>query len=332
MRIAICAPPNLGPCGGARVIVEIANRLCARGHDAAIVSDGFRTNWISVKSPILTYRQAGGAGLYDVVMATGHNTVPLVQHVAANQRFYYVQMLEHLFYGEGSPSWHAARNSYPMAKDNGFQFICIATWQQAALMYQWGIEAAMIPVAVNRKHFYPDGFKAEDNPYVLVEGDGRNYAKDVDGIGFRVAEAIRHEFGYKLYGFAAYRHAQAAMFDRFITTPTEQEMRKLYSGAQFMIKASKYEGRAGAVSEAMVCGTACARAIIEGDEDLIDYQTGLRVGYDEEALLGAARMLACQPALRRFLERNCLEYTQTHLLWEPVIDQLEEQFCTQNEE
>jgi hypothetical protein len=323
MRIVIVAP-GLGPCGGARVIVELATRLKQRGHVVAVTGPGIQPGWISYDFPIVpVHTLVNPTQPYDVVMATGHQTVVPAMTLPAARKFYYVQMLEHLFYTEGSGGWREARNTYPVAGDAGFEFITIATWQQERLREEWDIEATMIPVAVNRDHFYPDGPKQS---YILIEGDDRNAAKDVERLGWRVGEALRHEYGVGLYGYAAYQHSHAHIFDRFVVKPSEAQMRQLYSGALFLLKASKYEGRAGAVSEAMVCGTTCARAIIEGDEDVVDGYTGLRVPYEYGALLNAARRLMEDTRLRRRLEQNCRAYTKFHLLWGPAVDCLETTF------
>ncbi|NIV38557.1 MAG: hypothetical protein GWN58_56825, partial [Anaerolineae bacterium] len=290
----------------------------------AVTGPGIQPGWIEYDFPIVpAHTLVNPTKPYDVVMATGHQTVVPAITLAAARKLYYVQMLEHLFYGEGTGGWREARNTYPVARDAGFDFITIATWQQERLREEWGIEAEMIPVAVNRDHFYPDSPKQN---YVLIEGDNRNAAKDVDRLAWRVGELLRQEYGIHLYGYAAYCHSHAHIFDHFTVKPSEAQMRQLYSGALFLLKASKYEGRAGAVSEAMVCGTTCARAIIEGDEDVIDGYTGLRVPYEYRPLLGAAKRLMEDTRLRRQLERNCLAYTETHLQWDPVIDSLETAF------
>jgi hypothetical protein len=320
MRIVIVAP-GLGPCGGARVIVELATRLKRRGHVVAVTGPGIQPGWIHYDFPIVPiHTLMAPTKPYDVVMATGHQTVVPAMTLPAARKFYYVQMLEHLFYGEGTGGWREAWNTYPVAQDAGFNFITIATWQQEALWEEWGIQSEVISVAVNRDHFYPDGPKQN---YVLIEGDDRNAAKDVDRLAWRVGEELRQEYGVQLHGYAAYQHSHAHIFDRFVVKPTETQMRQLYSGALFLLKASKYEGRAGAVSEAMVCGTTCARAIVEGDEDVIDGYTGLRVPYEYEPLLNAARMLAGGSRLRKQLERNCLKYTKTHLQWDTALGLLE---------
>jgi glycosyltransferase involved in cell wall biosynthesis len=323
MRIVIVAP-GLGPCGGARVIVELATRLKNRGHMVAVTGPGIQPGWIHYDFPIVpVHTLVNPTQPYDVVMATGYQTVVPAMSLPAARKFYYVQMLEHLFYAEGSPGWREAQNTYPVAQGAGFNFITIATWQQEALQREWSIEAEMIPVAVNREHFYPDGPKQS---YILIEGDNRNAAKDVQRLAWQVGEVLRHVYGVGLHGYAAYQHSHAHIFDRFVIKPNEAQMRQLYSGALFLLKASKYEGRAGAVSEAMVCGTTCARAIVEGDEDVIDGYTGLRVGYEYGPLLNAAMRLMEDVRLRRQLEQNCLDYTRSHLLWEPVIDLLEAAF------
>ena len=318
MRVAIVTP-GLGPCGGARIIAELCVRLRERGHDAMVVGPGIQAGWLGLEPPTMPFSMARSAKPFDAVIATGHETVVPASQLQSDRYYYYVQMMEHMFYPKGGNGYNMALGSYDFAKKKGFKFTVISGWQAEWLAEKYGIVAPVISVAVNRRHFYPDGPKGD---YFLVEGDNRNPAKDIECLGWRVGEVVRAKYGLKMYGFAGYRHSYADEFDKFLAVPTITQMRQMESGARFLIKASRYEGRAGAVSECMVCGTTSARAIIAGDDDVVDGYTGLRVDYDYDALLDAAETLASDAILRRTLAANGLKHTEDHLQWEPVMDKL----------
>jgi hypothetical protein len=101
MRIMYIAPA-LGRCGGARVIVEHCNRLLDRGHDVFIVSPYFDGRWIDVHVPIVPPALLDQAKYFDVVVATGFQTVRQAVLVPAKRKFYFVQMLEYLFFEGGN--------------------------------------------------------------------------------------------------------------------------------------------------------------------------------------------------------------------------------------
>lgn len=315
--------PGLGPCGGVRIVVEHCNRLAERGHDVSIItmSRGW-PDWIDIKVPILNPNQRTKC---DVVVATGHQTVRAAMWVPADRYYYFVQMMEHRFYPENSCGWNKAIESYKLAMAEEFKVITIANWLSREMTARFGIDSTILPNGVNMDDFYPEpGQRAEA---ILVEGDGRNPAKDTEGISWKVALELRKEYGLQLWGYAAATNPYMAQFDRFEMNPSTATMRKLYSKAQFLLKASKYEGRACAPVEAMACGTASARAITKGDDDLINRVNCLRVDYEYGALLHAARSMVKGTHLRQMLHNGAFAYANVHLHWGPIITQLEQILC-----
>jgi len=306
------------------VLIEHVNHLAARGHDVALVAPRPGTpRWIKVDVPIVPISVFLGARPLDAVVATGYQTVGWALQIPAQRRYYFVQMMEHRFFGQDSSGWRAARNSYQLAALQNFQVITIADWLKRALYEKWGIDASVVPNGVNQKQFYPDRLDGRKHA-VLVEGDARNPAKDTDHVSWRVALELRKRYGVELWGYSAISHPFVGEMDRHVLVPSTQDMRHMYSRCLFLLKASKYEGRACAPVEAMACGTTSARAIIEGDDDLVDRRTCLRTPYDYDELLEAACLLMDRSDLRRHLERNCLEYAKAHLQWDMVVDQLEQ--------
>ena len=90
-----------------------------------------------------------------------------------------------------------------------------------------------------------------------------------------------------------------------------------------MMKASKYDFRAAAPLEAMACGTPCVRAIIQGDEDLVDGENCLRTGYDARAFYEAGKRLLGDVSLHDRLRKNGLAYVERALDWNDKIDAIE---------
>lgn len=312
--------PGLGPCGGVRIVVEHCNRLAERGHDVAIItmSRGW-PEWIGIKVPILNPNQRTRC---DVVVATGYQTVKAALWVPADRRVLFNQMMEHHFFPEGSRGWNAAIESFRLAKDEEFKVITIANWLNQEMLKRFGLRSTILPNGVNMDDFYPDPGRRKWA--ILVEGDGRNAAKDTEGISWKVALNLRLKHGLKLWGYSAEAGPHMRGFDRFEVRPSTATMRMLYSKAQFLLKASKYEGRACAPVEAMACGTASVRAIIEGDDDLVNNVNCLRTGYDYDELYQAAGTVMQRPFLLDNLHSGAFDYAQKHLRWDSIITRLEQ--------
>jgi len=326
MRIVYCTP-GMGPSGGMRVIFEHCTRLKARGHDVTIINPSGNSptlwEWYGpMDVPVVRNVQLQN-NEFDVCVATGASTVYWAKKVQAKRYFYFVQMMEHRFSQNNTQGYHHSEQSYMLARQQGMTVITIANWLQEELKERFGIAAEVLPNGVNQKHFYPDGKKQN---YILVEGDDRNQAKDVEGISWAVAELLRQKYGIALYGYAALEHKYIDGMDEFFLRPDVDQMRKLYSGALFLLKASRLEGRACAPVEAMCCGTATARGIISGDDDLIHGENCLRVGYDLRAVIEQAERMIEDDGLRTKLERGCKKYAKHHLQWDKIVDRLEEMY------
>lgn len=321
LRLAYLAP-GLGPCGGVRVLVEHCNRLAQRGHDVKIIApQAIKPRWIEIKVPVIPLDVALDMPALDVAVATGWATVEWALRVRAARRFYFVQMMEYLFYPERSHNTSRARESYALAHDAGFEFITIARWLRDRLRDNWGISATIVPNGVNRRHFHRAPGRKKHA--IIVEGDDRNSAKDIDHLSWEVALRLREQHNYELWGYSAIPHQYVDKFDQYVIQPAVRDMRRMYSQAQFMVKASRYEGRACAPVEAMCCGTPSVRAIIEGDDDLIDGQNCLRTGYNLVPFMQQARRLATDQELLRQLTEGARDYADTHLNWDDKITKLE---------
>lgn len=320
MRICYLSP-GLKPCGGIRVLIEHCNRLADRGHDVFLLADDRPPTWIDVRAIIISPRRSAPPADLDVVVASSYQTVSLARRIRARRYFYFVQMMEHYFFARGSRQYIQAAKSYKLARDNGFRFVTIAKWLRAKLA-EMKCESVIVPNGVNREHFYPEGQKQHA---IIIEGDDRNYAKDVNGISWRVGQILRDEFGVELWGYAAYRHRHAGALDKFFVKPDTQTMRRIYARAKFLLKASRFEGRSLSPLEAMACGTPSVRAITQGDDDLVDGLNCLRTAYNHTDLLKAGRSLLSDSGKKKLkrLTKNALKYADEHLGWDSIIERLE---------
>lgn len=325
VKIAYCTP-GLGRSGGVRVILEHCTRLKARGHDVTIINPSGNSpvlwEWYGpMDVPVVQNLQLQREG-FDVCVATGGSTVYWAKRVQAKRYCYFIQMMEHLFFRPNTSGYQVHYQSYHLARSLGMQPITIAEWLRERLSseFNMGTDPVVIPNGVNRGHFHPEGKKQN---YVLVEGDDRNQAKDIEGISWAVAQHLRQKYDVAIYGYAALEHKYVDVMDEFFLRPSTAQIRRLYSGALFLLKASRLEGRACGPVEAMSCGTTTVRGIIHGDDDLIHGKNCLRVGYDLDAVTEQAEKLMEDNGLRARLEKGCRKYAKKSLNWDKIIDTLE---------
>ena len=316
------------------MIFEHVNRLAARGHDVWVVNDGPNTpGWYGKLDAIVVPRKKfiEWAAPMDVVVATGCSTAYWASTIPSARYYYFIQMMEHVFFSEGSSQYRLALASYSHAHEQGFKLYTIAKWLSENLADEFGIEGTpVVPNGVNKEHFHQEFYSvmAEVPRYIVLEGDNRNPAKDTEGMAWAVGEVLRKEFGVEVWGYAAYRHGFTDKMDKFIVRPTYQQMRNLYSNAQFLLKTSHFEGRACAPVEAMSCGTATVRGIVHGDDDLINGFNCLRSGYEYDDVLHNARWFLGDKKLRRRLRKNCREYAASELDWDPIIDTIQDLYAS----
>lgn len=327
MRIAYCTP-GLGPSGGARVILDHVTRLAARGHEVTVFlpSAGDDIDWygdFENEFSIVARARISKADRYDVAVATGHDTVYWTHQVVADRYFWFMQMREELFHKPNSLRRQQDERAYAKARELGYRIITIAQWLADHLKAETGLDD--IPIVrngVDERQFYRVPVPTEE-PYILLEGDARNGAKDIEQIGAQAAFKVRERYGVHLVGCAATVPPWAKALDNFVFRPTVADYRRLYTNCLFMLKASRYEGRSLAPLEAMACGQATCRAIVQGDDDLIDGENCLRVGYDVHELTKAAYRMCEDYNLLVDLHMGASKYAQEYLRWEPIIKHLE---------
>jgi hypothetical protein len=154
---------------------------------------------------------------------------------------------------------------------------------------------------VNLNDFHVSN-KPKDGKTVLVEAwECNNGAKDIDYIAPKVAAKLRNE-GYYILAYSALPlKTYSDVPHEYYYKPSLEKINELYERATILIKASRYDARSCSPVEAYVKGTVTARAIIEGDDDLINEVNCLKCGYNAEDLYKNAKRLLTDPELRQRL-------------------------------
>lgn len=320
---------GLDPCGGVRIIAEHLNRLTDRGHTCYVycLNGDMSLTWMPINFKVIGKDQVNRtAKKADVIVATEANTPPVVAELETKARlFYFIQMREALFFCQSNPLWAGkVEMGYEVMKDI-LQPIVISKWLKAFLEDEHGYEdVPIVPNGVNAEMFYPDPvFPKSDKPRLLIEGHGRNEAKDIHNMAYQVADTYRKNVQpIELWGFSQY--PADGDFDSYWVQPSQDEIRQIYSSCDVLVKASRFEGRSCVGPEAMACGCAVVRALDRGRDDLLDGYNCLLTEYgDAQGMYNNLKMVLQQETLKQRLIDKGIEYAREHLGWDDKISKLE---------
>jgi glycosyltransferase involved in cell wall biosynthesis len=328
MRILYCCAQST-VSGGVRILAEHLNRLTARGHYAAYVTlQPSPLDWLPTLFPQGTLdHPPAPLDSFDVVVATAISTW---KEVAESEKFgkakrkCFVQMLDHLFFPEGSEAYQKYLEFYALPLEP----IVISGWLMAEMLKHNPRLARLIVNGLDLNLFYPDPLPGHDRngrwpPRLLIEGWSHSPAKDIDEMAYRAIEYLRGEgIQFEVWGFSQY--APRFEMDNFWRLPDQDTIRRIYSSCDLLFKASRYEGRPGPDAEAMACGCVVNRAILKGDDYLYDGENCLKVAYgDQEGFNQNALRLLTDPLLVEQLRANGLAYVREHMNWDNIIPMLE---------
>lgn len=322
MKIFITTP-GFGRHGGIRIILEWANRLTA-WHDVYLHSlmGGTPHEWFPLSSKV----KIVGPSMQgmDCLIITSPHAIDFQDRWDTPKRvFIFMQMVEHLFkphdkkfvdqctrfYTSPHPMFHGSRWGYDY---------CAGAGRTGKEIY--------IPNGVNLDHF-PLCYRKKDHNTVLVESwEASNPAKDVDHIAPRVAERLK-KHGFKIIAYGALPlKTMRSVPDEYHPKPSLAKLNRLYERATILLKATKYDARALAPMEAGTKGTVTARAIILGDDDLVDGWNCEKTDYSEDQLYNSAVRLLGYPDYREKLATNMEMHIRKHP-WDSIMNLVNIELC-----
>jgi glycosyltransferase involved in cell wall biosynthesis len=327
-RRVVYVLPGLHLSGGVKVCFEHLNRLADRGHKVACASlSEVRPpgNWIDARFPIVAvngyckeWQKA------DVVVATGWQTVATVarlkENCSAQEHFYFVQMRESLFYSDVARS-NAAEATY----DLSLRPITISRWLKRFLEKEHDEpDVSLVINGIDSDVFYPEPFypKIHGKFRLCIEGYETNDAKNVRDAFSVVNELKRRGLAVEVYGFS--QAEPRFPFDRYWRLPDVTTIRRIYSSCHLTLKTTRFEGRPAPHVESMACGTPVVTTDMLGTDDCEDGRA-LICGYGDIAgLADACEQLLTNPEQAREITDRARFYVATELVWDRVIDQLEQ--------
>jgi glycosyltransferase involved in cell wall biosynthesis len=315
--------PRLGISGGVYVVLQHCNLLRRLGHDAFVITLNPCSReecWPEIEVPVV---EAGTFDEYlleniDILIATHWTTVLYMTLLPSRRKIYFVQSDERRY----SPKNEREVRTIEATYRTPCEYMTEAIWIQKWLTEEFGHEAYYVPNGIDLNLFcrveplVPKG----NLPRVLIEGgidfwfkgmeDAYNAVRDLDVEIWIVSSQGKPR-----------RHWR---YDRFFQDVPIQEMKKVYSSCDALLKMSKMEGFFGPPMEAMACGCPVVVSRVTGcDEYVEDGKNALVVGMGDvdEARSAVSRLIA-DGVLRERLVQGGYE-TVKNWSWERSIAQLE---------
>lgn len=312
--------PSCSVSGGMAVICQHANRLLDRGHSVVMLStvDVAPMTWFP-NQRVPVYDIQKWKEELDIVAATGWSTAFWLYEVPSKAKCYFVQSDETRFHPEDSRWQHLTALTYFLQVN----YLTEARWIRTWLKENFGHEAALVPNGLDTSIFnqceplQPKSAK----PRILLEGAiGLPYKGMAEA--FEAVSALDVE----VWCVSSYGAPKTEWkCDRFFEHVPMQDMKKIYSSCDVLLKLSRVEGFFGPPMEMMACGGVSVVGKVTGyDEYIVDEQNALVVDpLDIEGARSAVERLIGDQSLRNKLIEAGQE-TVKQWRWETSIDALED--------
>jgi len=318
--------PDLGLCGGVRVVFELANNLAERGHRVTITAFTSKNShkWfgrlqadlnfielslferairkVILKRKDLDYDVTNSLCRImpdcDVNIATYCLTAYPVYFSGKGKPFYLVQNYEPWFFRELNLRRQAELTySLPMTK------LTVSKWLQQR------VGGVYIGNGVNNKAFRPCAEKEENTVMAFLRG----IKWKGDELTIQTLTRLREMHPFKALLVVPSKLNRNALrlrgrfpFELFVK-PSDFELARLYSHASVFLSTPKFEGFGLSNLEAMACGTPVVTTDCLGINEYAKNMTNAIVTQNDQSLLAnAAMQVLTSSSLRLRLQKNGL--------------------------
>lgn len=341
-----------GLTGGVRVLLEIANRLVERGHEVTITSlgNGNDHNWFPLKAEvryvqrpflkrIINYglKRAFGINLSprseiedltkatsdcDINIATFCFTAFSVFRSGKGVPFYHMQHYEPLFFDDKYLKKLAEETYYlPLNK------IANSIWLKNQMKEKYGHDLPIVNPAINHDIFYPREVEKNTNEFrVLCFGKQTRWKGFPEALeAMEVVMKKRNDVEFIAYGVNQPSYKSSVPY-KFVESPSDDELARLYSSADVMICPSWYESFPLFPLEAMACGAPVITTPY-GTEDYAFHEKNCLVvpPKDPKALSDGVMRLLEDEDLREKIKKEGPK-TVKQFTWDKTVDKVEKLF------
>ena len=275
---------NLCLSGGIAVVLQHAHRLLNLGYDVSLLDLGVQgaASWNSLSVPIYPYHTKFPYTLdhIDIAIATHWSTAFFLQALPAQRKIYFVQSDERRFFPD-EMNVKLVDSTYR----RDYEFMTEAIWIQRWLQEEFQHEAYYVPNGLDGQLFHRSEplLPKRKRPKVLLEG-----AIDYWYKGMEEAYAAVSNLEADLWIVSSQgAPKQGWHYDAFFQRVPINEMKRIYSSCDILLKMSRVEGFFGPPLEAMACGCAVVVGKVTGYDEYI--QDGYNALVVEKGDIAGAR-------------------------------------------
>lgn len=317
---------NTNITGGTYAVCEHLNRLQKLGFKCLIAAVDNKTNldWFpNQKVKIILFK--GNQKIiekYNTVVATSWPTAYELLSLNIKHKGYLIQANEIPFY----PMYSYLRTRVKRTYTFPFEFITISKWLQIFLKENFNKDSSYIPNGINTDIFHPDiplEPKQKNKKRILLEG-----AINIPFKGMKEAFEVVQDLDCEVWCVSYDGKPESNWHcDRFFEKVPIDQMGKVYSSCDILLKLSRMEGFGYPPLEMMACGGVSVVSEIDGHKEyIIDKYNGLLT--DPKNILktkGILTQLINDKNLYIKLKNNSQE-TVRQFSWNTTIKKLEKIF------
>jgi glycosyltransferase involved in cell wall biosynthesis len=320
---------------------------------------GKRVRWFSLKAelvriPCFSPIFASWLPEADVVVATAAETAEFVSrlHGKNGKKFYFVQHYEAWELWNNDDCWKWIINQPGSMKENSMEIVTkeladpllrkyrerinqtyhlpmkiftTSTWLKELLETKMGVKViGRVDIGNDYEFFAAGSGEERDGRTILMLFRGADWKGDDDGL--RALEIVKREKSdvrVILLGRNIYRHS-APDWVEYHADISDEQLRKLYSGASVFILPSWVEGWSSPPMEAMSCGTACVCTDVGAVSDYaVPGETVFLVPpHNPVALAESCLALLLDPQKRHNIGQAAQKYIKKYT-WDRTVEQME---------
>lgn len=315
--------PTTGVGGGLAVIIQHANRLIERGYDVFLISEDCKSeiNWMNCNAQVVPMNSPNKYYFenIDLLIATGWSTVQYLEKFDSQRKLYFCQSDERRFFEKYQKSLiKQVEETYKKP----YEFFTEAVWIQRWLKDEFKKEAYYVPNGLDTEIFHNTKplEKKGKKKRILLEGPISLWFKGMTDAYYSVKDLDCEIWIVSGKG----EPPTYWRYDRFFESVPINEMKKIYSSCDILLKLSRVEGFFGPPLEAMACGCIPVVSKVSGyDEYIVNEYNALVVDTgDTKMAENAIKRLIESKELREVLKSNGKK-TVGEWDWNRSIDLLE---------
>jgi len=287
--------PGYGIAGGVITVFEHINRLNKLGHEVYVAclqkNSGLPLqNSYPLDIPPSLYDDIPKlARKVDIIVSTLYTTAFYVNDLDVTaKKVYFVQHRESLF---SVPEGIVISNDHnhtddeinniknKIVKENynyieksyklPFKYLCVSHWLKDFLKKEYNKDSEIIPNGINKDIFYPEPFypRRTDKPIrVLIEASTNSIPwKGVED----ALKSLENINNIEVWSISSDDINPNWKIDKHWKNPSQDEIRRIYSSCDILLKTSWYEGDGLPAKQAMTCGCAVITTDQFGSDDFI---------------------------------------------------------------